>query len=65
MNVIFIELLTILQLITIPNNNIKPQAIKRLIKFLKIGYLYARLSKVQLIIFVFDPSALKIIHCGP
>jgi len=37
MNLNFIELLAILQLITIQNspdgNNIKPQAIKRLVKF--------------------------------
>src|SRR6218665_711052 len=53
MNLNFIELLTILQLITIRNssdgNNIKPQAIKRLVKQNKLGF-YTRLSKVQLLI---------------
>src|SRR6218665_1714276 len=42
MNLNFIELLTILQLITIRNssdgNNIKPQAIKTLVKFLNIQF---------------------------
>jgi len=51
-NLNFIELLPILQLITIQNsyygNNIKPQAIKRLVKF---SFFYTRLSKRQLIIF--------------
>ena len=54
MNLNFIELLTILQLITIRNssdrNNIKPQAMKRLVKLNKFGF-YNRLLKVQLIIF--------------
>jgi len=43
MNLNLIELLTVLQLITTRNssdgNNIKPQAIKRLVKFKKIGFL--------------------------
>src|SRR6218665_3660696 len=54
MNLNFLELLAILQLITIQNssdsNNIKPQAIKRLVKLNKFGF-YNRLLKVQLIIF--------------
>src|SRR6218665_1555689 len=45
MNLNFIELLAILQLITIQNssdgNNIKPQAIRRLVKF---SFLYATLE---------------------
>ena len=48
MNLNFIELLTILQLITIRNssdgNNIKPQAIKGLAKFLKVSLLYSTLK---------------------
>ena len=52
MNSTFIELLTILQLITIRNssddNNIKPQAIKRLA--VKTNRFITWLSKVQLII---------------
>jgi len=43
MNLNFIKLLTFLQLITIPNSsdgsNIKPQAIKRLVKFNQIWFL--------------------------
>ena len=53
MNLNLIELLAILQLITIRNGsdgkNIKLQAIKGLVKFLKI-FFYTRLSKLQLII---------------
>ena len=51
MNLNFIELLAKLQLITIQNssdgNNIKPQAIKRLVKF---SCFYTRLSKHHLTI---------------
>src|SRR6218665_1046697 len=53
MNLNLIELLTILQLNTIRNssddNNIKPQAMKRLVKFLKFGY-FTRLLKVKPIV---------------
>ena len=74
MNLNFIELLTILQLITIRNssdsNNIKPQAIKRLVKLNRFGFFYNRLLNVQLIIF---SAALECTHnsstvglrCGP
>src|SRR6218665_105173 len=52
MYVNLIELLKILQLITIQKNfdgrNIKSQAIKRLVKYKKNQFLYTRLSKVQL-----------------
>jgi len=45
MNLNFIDLLTILQLITIRNssdsNNIKPQAIKGLVKQNKFGFLHS------------------------
>jgi len=48
MNLNFIELLTILQLITIQNSsdgkNIKLQAIKMLTKSLKVGFLYSTLE---------------------
>ena len=66
MNLNLIELLTILQLIIIQNssdgNNIKPQAIKRLVKF---RFLYATLE-MSANNFVFERplSALNIIHCG-
>ena len=53
LNLNFIEMLTIFQLITNRNssdgNNIKPQAIKRQVKHKKIDF-YTRLSKVQLIL---------------
>ena len=48
MNLYFIELSTILQLITIRNssdgNNIKPQALKMLVKEKKFGFLYFTLE---------------------
>src|SRR6218665_422150 len=66
MNLNFIELLAILQLIAIQNssngNNTKPQAIKGLVKFV----FCTRLTKRQLILFcLWSSSALKRIHCGP
>ena len=59
MNLNFVELLTVLQLVTIRNscdsNNIKPQAIKRLIKLLKIVFLYSTLES-SAHNFVFGPQ---------
>jgi len=58
MNLNFIELLTILQLVRIRNssdgNNIKPQAIKRLVKFFLNQFLYSTLES-SAHNFVFSP----------
>ena len=68
MNLNFIELLTILQLITIWNssdsNNIKPQAIKGLVKQTNLVF-YTRLLKIQLITLYSALECTKIVCCGP
>jgi len=58
MNLNLIDLLKMVQLITIRNssdgNNIKPKAIKRLVKYNKLGFLYLT-PKSTTNIFVYGP----------
>ena len=72
MNLNFIELLTVLQLITIRNssdsNNIKPQAIKKASKIKQIRFLHSTPESSAYNFFLPPSSALKIVgglHCGP
>ena len=69
MNLNFIELLTILQLITIRSKsdgkNIKLQSISRLVKFKKFDFLILDSQNFSSQFCIRPSSALKILHCGP
>jgi len=66
MNLNLIELLTILQLITIRNssdsNNIKPQAIKGLVKQNKFGFLHSTPENSAYNFFLRPSNALKLVR---